>query len=225
MQMTNQVKQKAEKFIKEYKLYDVTYKNLKAAAMAMGYVVVEFNSHYNDEHVENLIDALKIKHYAETSRGFTYVDTDNRIIFVNQSLNDYEKLVVLSHEIGHVYLNHFNTGNIIGNDVIQEKDANEFSHYLLKKNLKMRIYSKIHKNKKVSIICAVTVLIIAVGTAGTGITKKQQSYYGQYYVTQTGNKFHKKDCIFVKNKTNIHRLTKEEFQEGKYQPCNTCLPE
>ena len=39
-----------------------------------------------------------------------------------------------------------------------------------------------------------------------------------------GNKYHEKDCIFVKDKTNVHRMTEEEFESGEYEPCRICLP-
>lgn len=219
------IKRKAESFIKEHKIYDITYQNLKNVTEEMGYIIVEYDRSYNDENVEELIGALKLRPYVEASRGFTYVDMDNRIIFLSKSLNDYEKLIVLSHEIGHICLNHFNSGNIIGNDVIQEKDANEFSHYLLKNSIKMQIYLKFNKNKKRTAVLIIAAATLIVGVVGIGIAQKQKSYFGNYYVTETGCKYHKKNCIFVKNKANIHRLTKEEFSDGRYTPCNICLPE
>ena len=30
----------------------------------------------------------------------------------------------------------------------------------------------------------------------TGIVIKQQSYYGEYYITKTGNKYHEEKCRF-----------------------------
>ena len=48
-------------------------------------------------------------------------------------------------------------------------------------------------------------------------------YYGEYYVTPSGTKYHTKDCNFVSGKKNIHRLTKEEYESGEYKPCQICI--
>ena len=52
-----------------------------------------------------------------------------------------------------------------------------------------------------------------------------KSYYGEYYVTESGEKYHIEDCPVIKDKTNTHRLTIEEFESGKYEPCHICMPE
>ena len=54
--------------------------------------------------------------------------------------------------------------------------------------------------------------------------EKEKHYYGTYYITESGNKYHERNCIFVKDKTNIRRMTVEEFESGEYEPCAICLP-
>lgn len=51
-----------------------------------------------------------------------------------------------------------------------------------------------------------------------------KKYYGEYYITSTGNKYHDKDCGYVKGKDNIERLTVEQYESGEYEPCGKCLP-
>lgn len=68
------------------------------------------------------------------------------------------------------------------------------------------------------------ILSILIGMVAVGVIQKQQSYYGDYYITSSGNKYHEKECIFVKDKTNVQRLTKEQFDSGEYDPCQMCLP-
>ena len=46
-----------------------------------------------------------------------------------------------------------------------------------------------------------------------------------YYVTPTGKKYHREDCIFIKDKKNVERLTDKEYYSGEYDPCQICLPE
>ncbi len=82
----------------------------------------------------------------------------------------------------------------------------------------------VKKHKKLVILVCVCVLVAVIGVTVFSIVSKENSYYGEYYVTSTGSKYHEKDCIFVKDKTNVRLLTKEEFENGDYEPCETCLP-
>ena len=129
--MNSKGKTEAKKFLEKYNLWDITSQNLKRICDDMGYTVVEFNHIYNDENVKILLEALNIKKYAESSKGFTYADKNYRLIFLHDGLSEEEKTVVLSHEIGHVCCGHFNTAPILGKDVFEEYEANEFSHYIL----------------------------------------------------------------------------------------------
>lgn len=56
------------------------------------------------------------------------------------------------------------------------------------------------------------------------IENELKHYYGELYITSTGNKYHEKDCIFVKHKDNVERLKIEQFENGEYEPCDICLP-
>lgn len=49
------------------------------------------------------------------------------------------------------------------------------------------------------------------------------AYYREYYITDTGQKSHKKDCIFIQNKKNVRQLTKEKFESDRYELCKTNL--
>ena len=133
--------------------------------------------------------------------------------------------MVLAHEEGHIYCNHFSTTPIIGKDVVEEHEANEFAHYLLHQTSGQKIGQYISQHKKAVIAIACVIALLIVGCFVYKYIEREQSYYGEYYITSTGNKFHEKDCIFVKDKNNIERLTKEQFEAGEYEPCATCLPE
>ena len=66
------------------------------------------------------------------NRCFTYFSDKHRLVFINENLNEDEKTVVLAHEQGHIWNGHFSSKSVIGHDVMQEYQANEFEHYLLK---------------------------------------------------------------------------------------------
>lgn len=73
-------------------------------------------------------------------------------------------------------------------------------------------------------MAAVTIIIVL--SAVFIAYKKQQDkkYYGNYYITESGQKYHEAGCIFVKDKDNVHRMTIDEFESGNYEPCQICLP-
>lgn len=222
--MNNNIRAAARSFLNEYKLNEVTLDNLKQIIKSQGYTIVEFNNIFNEENVTQIIDALGVNEQVEKTKGFTYADSKRRIVFLNEDLSNSEKLLVLAHEEGHIYCNHFSSVPIIGREVVEEHEANEFTHYILNNSIGQKIGIIIKKRRKPIIISLAIILAILIGMVVVGVIQKEQSYYGDYYITSTGNKYHEEECIFVKDKTNIHRMTIEEFESGEYEPCEICLP-
>lgn len=216
--------QKAKQFIKEYGIHEMSYAGLKNVIETQGYTVVEYNHIFNDENISALIDALKLSDSIIRSRGFTYADRNHRIVFVHEDLSAEEKLLVLAHEEGHIYCGHMSSGSIIGKDVQDEYTANEFAHYLLNPGKSYRLANLIRSHKKGVIICSICLLVLIAASITFTAVNKEKQYYGEYYTTESGNKYHKKDCIYVKNKDNVRRLTREQYENGEYEPCKTCLP-
>ena len=64
---------------------------------------------------------------------------------------------------------------------------------------------------------------------GTGFYFKQKSdeaiYTEDLYRTESGTKYHIKDCIYIKDRKDVFRLTKKEFESGEYEPCEACMPD
>ena len=143
----NTAKQSAKSFQREFSIYGITYPALKEAVEKQGYTVVEFNHIYNEEAVACRIDALNISDAVLRSRGFTYADCNHRVVFIHEDLSDDEKLMVLAHEEGHIYCRHMNTSPIIGHDVQDEYEANEFAHYLLNPSSSSKIKHILHRHK------------------------------------------------------------------------------
>ena len=218
------IKKKARSYIREHLLNKITFQSLKEAAIKDGYAVIEFNNSYNDENINTIIKNLKIEEIIACSRGFTYLDENYRLIFINEDLNDKEKILVLSHELGHIVCNHTISPTVIGVDVTQEHEANEFSHYLLKKNALQKFRIILSEHKRLTITIGVFVLLFIMSLAGFCIKKNESLYLPGLFITSTGNKYHKKECIFVKDKTSKQKLSKEKFESGRYEACNMCLP-
>ncbi len=223
--MNSDIKKIVSGFIKQYNLKNINYSVLKKAAADMGYTVIEFNSVLNDNDTDVIIQSLELSEHILHSKGFTYVSKEYRLIFINENLSEDEKLLIISHEMGHIVCDHFDAIPIIGKDVRDEHEANEFSHYLLKKSVFGKISSYIAMHRKAAVIGAVIIILTFGSVCGYMVFKSRDMYTDNLYITSTGKCYHKKECIFVKNKTNAQKLTKDAFESGEYTPCDMCLPE
>lgn len=212
-------KRKADEFKHKYSLKTINSADLWEALTAQGYTLVEFNSIENKENVASLIGALQLEDQIAQSKCFTYQNDKYRIVFIHEDLNDEERTIVLAHEEGHIWNGHMSSNNVLGTDVVQEYEANEFAHHLLK--------DKTGKKKRTKVTVVILTLILLL-TVGTGMFLKQNHdkavYTDDLYRTETGGKYHVRDCMYIKDKTNVYRLTQEEFDSGEYEPCGACKP-
>ena len=217
----NEIRACVRNFKAKHSVKELSYDVLCDIAEQIGFTVVEFGDNTLDnEPSKILIDVLSLKSFAANSRGFTYAGGDYRLIFVQNSLSDKEKVIVLSHEFGHICCGHLNKANKPGQDVKEEYEANEFAHYLIKSCSAGKV-----KNKKVVIAVFTAVLVLAVSLGVTFTAYNNNKYYENYYVSAKGEKFHKQDCPYIAGRKGVHRLTKKEYNSGDYSPCKHCLPE
>lgn len=186
---------------------------------------MEYNGIADDENVAALLSALGLADYCRGSKGFTYADSKLRLVFIHEGLSDDEKLLVLAHEEGHIYCGHLSTVPIIGRNVIEEHEANEFAHYILHQDKMQRISLYIALHKRTCIAVALCIALIICGIITAAAVAHERSFYGEYYITSTGNKYHTKNCAYVKGKENISRLTTEQYESGEYTSCGVCIPE
>ena len=218
------IRKKAKAFRKQYRLDEITYEKLSYVFRKQGFTIIEFNPVLNDDDVATVIRNLNLDEAVKRSRGFLYMDGNFRLVFVNEKLTTDEKTLVLAHEEGHYYCGHILQKSYLGTDVIEEYEANEFVHYLLEKNYRERI-SHFAKNYRKRFIAAIICIILV---AGGGIAIKQyhdwKIYEGTYFVTVHGEKYHLRNCVTIQgHKT--RRLTKEDIDSGKYEPCSVCMPD
>lgn len=223
--MSNVVRQAVNQFIKQNRITTINYLALKEVVKNIGFTVIEFNNIFNDKDIETVIQNLGLNETVLQSRGFTYTDKNYRLVFINEDLSNEEKLYVISHELGHIVCNHYSTSPIIGRDVKEEHEANEFSHYLLKNNLLRNFKIAISEHKRMAIALISVLFVISSLVVAGFVINKEKSYYGDFYITTTGGRYHQADCIHIKNHNNIERLTKEQFESKEYKPCGTCLPQ
>lgn len=219
---SKEVKKKVKLFRKKFNLVKCDYDSLRKATEKQGYTIVEFNHIENEESVAVLLSSLGLMNYASCSKCFTYADKNYRIVFVHEGLNDEEKVKVLAHENGHIFLEHFSSSQVIGRDVQEEYEANEFAHYLYRESFSAKMSIGFKKRKKLYISIIIVVLLAAIAAVVIGVINESK-YYENYYVTSTGNKYHTEDCSFVNGKDNSSRMTVEQFESGEYEPCSRCF--
>lgn len=223
------IRQKASDFFKKFSVGQLSLDSLLKVFQNQGFDIIEYSCSKNSESVNALISALDIEKYLSDGKAFAYKSDDIKLIFICEDLTTDEKLYALAHEEGHVFCGHLLDGNVLYS-VEEEQEANEFAHYVLHPSVFQKAKSFIKQNKKLSIaiICLALVIIMMIPCSIHIFTSKDkpvysETYNGNYYITQSGTKYHRNDCVYVQGrKTQI--LTEKKLESGNYEPCKVCLP-
>ncbi len=220
----NIYKKKANQFISQFNITQITSESLINAIEKCGYKVIRFRPYVNKDNVHDLMEKLDILEFASGEKAFTYIDANNRFVFLSKDLSEEECCILLSHEAGHVYLKHIGSKLVLGQDIISEYEANEFSHYLLNNDLPRKIRTAIKKNKTAYLIAAIAsaVLICSVLISVNVFLPGNNSLY---YVSESGEKYHRKSCIYIKGKNNLKQYTLSELKQMDYSHCKVCIPD
>ena len=221
---TSEIKRLVRKFRREFGIREVTVESLEDVFRKQGFTIIDFNPAVNDSDVATVIESLGLHDRISHSSGFVFVDENYRLLFLNEKLNAEERLVVLAHEEGHYYCGHTCSRNEVGRTVIEEQEANEFSHYLLQGTVRSRVSNTASKYKKPLIIGGVIAGLAVGGGAASKEIHDRQIYEGEYYVTEHGEKYHLKNCVTIQGHE-MRRLTKEDVENGAYEPCSVCQPD
>ena len=213
-------RKQAANFKKKHKIKAVSSNELARALGEQGYTLVQYNGIEENEDVATLSRELGIEKWLQQARCFTFRDDKYRIVFIQEGLTEEEKQIVLAHEEGHIWNDHLSKECVLGNDVVQEYEANEFAHFLLA-DRKGTI-----KRTKIILISISLILVVAI-CLGVFLKNRHDEavYTDDLYRTESGSKYHVRDCIYIKDKTDVYRLTIEEFNSGKYEPCEACKPD
>ena len=218
------IRKTAVEFRKSYQIREISYTELKRVFMDQGFTVIEFNPVLNAVDVSTVIHNLGLEEAVQREKGFLYTDSNYRLVFINEKLTDQEKALVLAHEEGHFYCGHTLRTPMIGQDVQDEYEANEFVHYLLEKSLTQRIKEFVFRRKKIVAACILAVVLLGGGAVAAKQYHDWKLYEGTYYVTVNGEKYHLKNCVTIQgHKT--RRLTKEDVESGRYEACSVCIPD
>lgn len=211
-------------FIKEHKLKTIDSENLIRVIKECGYEVRDYRPYSNEDKTQKLFEILNIKEFANGEDAFTYADLDNRIVFVSKTLSEKEKCIVLSHELGHIFFKHMSSKKYIkGQEIEQENEANEFSHYLLDGGIFFKL-CKFINNYRERLIIAVIGIIAASFLLGyvIDILDNRQDNI-TYYITENGGKYHEEGCKHLDGKSDLETGKREKFEKMGYTPCGDCL--
>ena len=225
MSSSNAAKQEARSLLIKYKLSNPTLDNLVYIVESLKFEIIDYSKDNIGSSLRTLINELSIQSLISQGKAFVYQNNSVKLLFVCDQMTSAEKRYAIAHELGHIILGHLNAC-CNENNVEEEFEANEFAHYLLTPGMKHRFIIWFSSHKLIAIIIGlvITACFITIPIINQATIKKSYTA-GEYYVTETGEKYHEKDCIFTKDKTNIHRLTQADFDSGKYEPCQICLPD
>lgn len=211
---------RAKSLLRKYKLGKITLDNLVFIIEDQGYEIIEYS--LSEKH--NILSSLNLENYSQGCKAFSYNGNGLKLVFIRDDTSANEKTYALSHELGHIACGHMKGNGTSPLDVEEEREANEFAHYILHPDMITLAVAKYHENKKLAIITMVVVACLLIAIPLVSFLVKQGSYYGEFYVTEAGVCYHEKNCIFVKGKKNVSRLTEGDYYSGKYDPCQICLP-
>ena len=215
-------KETAYALLSEYGITSINLKTVIYITENKGIELFEYGSD-NYAGVENLLRELKLENAAAASHGFAFSDGMNDIIFVRETLTEEEKVLVIAHELGHILLGHLKGAASMYVGAREEYEANEFVHYIMNVDPLFRLKIRIHEKRRAVLGIAAAVMIVAAGICTVaGIIKYDSA--ADYYITETGEKYHQADCVTIRGKK-VHKMTEEERESGKYTPCAVCLPE
>lgn len=214
----------AAQILKKYKLVKPSLDELVYIASENGYDIIDYNKDENLKSIITLADRLSIQSYIETGTAFTYKNNETRLIFLCESMTNDEKLYALAHELGHIFCNHFTTNSQSVSSVKEEREANEFAHYLLEPSLGVKVNVLLSKYKKRLSIVVSILLVIIMAFSIWKYAVEGKPYSKEYYKTTNGEKYHEKDCIIIKDRNNVKRVTEKDMRTKKYEPCQVCLP-
>ena len=219
------IKKKVRQFKREFGISGHPDRHsLETVFEKQGFTVIEYSAAVNDPDVETLIHSLKLSELTNRSDGFLYVDENFRLVFINEKLSEEERLIVLAHEEGHYYCGHVDKRRIVGHNVEEEYEANESTHYLLYQPINNQIRRTFRQYRIAIAIVVLLLILLCVACYSSKIINEKRLYEGEYYVTATGEKYHRKSCVTIEGHE-IRRLTKEDVESGRFTPCGVCSPD
>lgn len=216
-----------KKLRKEYK-DNIDIPNVVDALKKQGYDVVFFNTDEGDK----IADCYGMTDILKRVNAITYSGTQ-QLVFVNHNLHEQDQLCLLLHELGHILLEHIGHGDTdLKNKRLMEMEAESFAYNVLN-------YNKPQYWQWLLAILSVVMLLTCgitytktktpvnnvqnpIVTATPDISVSAAETDDTVYITRTGKAYHRKNCMYAKDKDCI-ALSRAEA-EKEYSPCKYCNP-
>lgn len=229
----------AYNFVKQYELTEISGESLESSLEKQGYTLIEYSKITNQPDVETLLSAIGLKAFSLGVRAFYYRDENMRLVFIEENLSDNERLLLLSHELGHILCDDIHSGKDRA-DIYRERSAAEFSHYLLDGSVPIRLFMFRKRNAKaIAAVAAALLLVLCVSavavvlnvgadspgqSASVSPQKQISDSSGEevFYVTARGTKYHYKDCPTI-DSSELQKLAKSECDRLGYDACKVCI--
>ena len=215
----------AARLLRRFRLTRPGLDDLVHIAETQGYQIIDYNCDNPSVHLSELVQELGVASYLSAGRAFAFQKRDIKLIFLCEQMDAEEKKYAIAHELGHIFCGHMQPGSSLEQSVRQEHEANEFAHELLYPPVCVRVSVWLCRHRKLLLIVAALLVLFAGVVTGIVYSRRQATYVGDYYVTQSGERYHLETCPCIENRTNIRRLTKSDLESGQYTPCQICLPE
>ena len=222
---TNDIRSLVRNIRRKYRLPAAGEDGVRRTLQDRGFTVVAFTPDANQQDVDMIISRLDLSDYVSRYNGFTYSDGEFRLVFVRGDLSEAERTMVLAHEAGHILCGHMEGAHFTGSNVTEEMEANEFACRLLRLSDFEKFLYQLATHRAVVLSAVAAIALLAGVFLWTLRERNEGTYYGEFYVTAHGERYHREDCPAVRGRSNLHRFTVEEFESGAYSPCQICLPE
>ena len=199
----NDILEKSEKLRKKYK-GKIGIDEVISELKTNGFDTVFFNTPKGNA----VLEAYGIEPQAD---AFTY-NGATRVVFVDNNLCVADKLYVLLHELGHIVLKHIGSGSAQLLDIqLSELEADTFALAMLRPPKKRKMFT--------AFIC---LSVVAAFLVGLSINIPPLHTAENVYITQSGGRYHRINCVFVKNNSYAELPIDEAVKV--FEPCSICNP-
>ena len=210
-----------------------TFETAEKYINKQGYSIIIFDADNEEIKLHNLTEIAKNKD------SFVY-ETELKLIFIRQALDENKKLRLLLHEIGHILLEHLNNKVLTAEE--KEREAETFVQYLLVPIIIQKQYSLV----TILVLCAALLCSVVYNFKLHTIYKDlsqsavpafsqlpesdtrtvesealQEETVQYFYVTRTGKRYHTEHCMYAKNAIQVS----EDYATSYYLPCGYCNPQ
>ena len=182
------IQAKVKDMLSHYKLSKVTLDNLVYIIEDQGFEIIEY-VFGEDSSANRLIERLDLTNHSRANKAFAYQCGVSKFVFVSEDMSAREKLYALAHEVGHIFCGHLKDGNTTCS-IEEEYEANEFAHAILHPRMWDSIVQWIREHKKPVYVGAFVLVLVCTVVIGIVYLERQRSYYGEYYITDSGHKYH-----------------------------------